>query len=175
MNMRQRFSEMHSVRKEKRKKFVRDFQKFAFQSSALELAVGVVIAGLLREIVNALIANFITPLIGLVMEKNLETYGFTLTSPDTGEVLAFFGVGPFIASLVNFVITAFLLFCALRLVHRVASAWKKTLAETENEKAPEEHKPTQEELLTGILEQLTALNAAIAARNEAADNGPEAE
>ena len=48
------------------KKFFEEFKKFAVKGNAFDMAVGVIIGGAFTSIVNSLVKDIFTPLIGVV-------------------------------------------------------------------------------------------------------------
>lgn len=53
----------------KAKKAIDDYKKFAIKGNVVDLAIGVVIGSAFTNIVNTLVANFVTPLLSLVTNK----------------------------------------------------------------------------------------------------------
>ncbi len=72
-----------------------DFRKFILRGNVVDLAVGVVIGAAFTGVVNAIVADFIKPLIGLIVgPTNFQ-----------GKI-GVFGVGDFISVLINFLLVA---------------------------------------------------------------------
>ncbi len=92
------------------KKFISEFKEFALRGNMLEMAVGIIIGGAFSDIVKALTANFIDPLLKFI--TGAETY--------TLQQVAGFA-SSFISALVNFFIMAFVLFCLLKGVNKLMS------------------------------------------------------
>ena len=86
---------------------------------------------------------------------NLDGVGLTL---QFGEKTVFFGFGAFVSAVINFIIMAFVLFCLVKLVHRMMEVGKKEEPVPEEPAAPAA--PTQEELLAAILAELKTQNGA---------------
>lgn len=104
------------------KKFLEDFKKFALRGNVLDMAVGVIIGGAFTGIVTALTANFINPLLSFIMTG--------APGVDANGVAWTFGaaVSAFLTTVINFVITAFVLFCLIRAMNKVMSIGKKPAA-----------------------------------------------
>ena len=100
------------------KKFLQDFKKFALRGNVLDLAVGVIIGGAFTGIVTALTTNFINPLLNVIL---------TGTPGMLGEVAWTWGVAvsAFLTTVVNFIITAFVLFCLIRGINKLTTLNKK--------------------------------------------------
>ena len=134
------------------KQFFEDFKAFALKGNVLDMSIGVIIGGAFSSIVTALTDNLINPIIGILMQTNLDNVAWDVF----GDGRLVFGFGAFISAVINFVIMAFVLFCIVRFAHSLMDAAKKQ--EEEAPAAPAG--PTQEELLAQILDELKAQNAA---------------
>ena len=101
------------------KKFLSEFKKFALRGNVLDLAVGVIIGGAFTGIVTALTANFINPLLNVVMTG---TPGM-----DENGVAWTFGAAAsaFLTTVINFIITALVLFCIVRFINKLMTIGKK--------------------------------------------------
>lgn len=130
------------------KKFFNEFKEFVMRGNVVDMAVGVVIGGAFREIITALVNCIITPLISILIGKvNLAQLQIKISD----EV--FIQYGAFLQSIINFLIIAFSIFCAIKFINTVHDRFAKK-AEEEKEDAP----PTQEELLTEIRDLLKEQN-----------------
>lgn len=88
----------------------KDFKEFAFKGNIIDLAVGVVIGGAFGAIVTSLVENIITPLIGLLLG------GVDFSGLMVGKGEAAIKYGAFIQSIIDFLIIAFSIFMALRVM-----------------------------------------------------------
>ena len=123
----------------------KDFKEFAMRGNVMDLAIAVVIGAAFGKIVTSLVENIITPLIGIL------TGGIDLTNKfkiQVGEAKLLLGV--FLQSILDFVIIAFAIFIALRLMNKVMR--KKEVIEEVKEKEPEID--AKEELLKEIRDLL---------------------
>lgn len=104
------------------KKFLEDFKKFALRGNVLDMAVGVIIGGAFTGIVTALTTNFINPLLNLIMTGG--------PGVDANGVAWTFGaaVSAFLTTVVNFFITALVLFCLIRMMNKIMTIGKKPAA-----------------------------------------------
>mgnify|MGYP004449213463 CR=1 FL=1 len=125
------------------KKFLEEFKTFALRGNVLDLAVGVVIGSAFTAIVSSIVENLLTPILGLLIPNS----SFADWAPGG------FGLGAVINAIITFIITAFAVFVIVKSVNAL-TAKKKEEAEPEPEPEPEEPKPTTEELLAEILEEL---------------------
>jgi len=104
------------------KKFLADFKKFALRGNVLDMAVGVIIGGAFTGIVTSLTTNFITPLLNKVMTGHaggLDEAGAPIVW-SLGEAGS-----AFLTTVVNFIITALVLFCLITLINKLMSIGKK--------------------------------------------------
>ena len=92
------------------KKFIEEFKAFALRGNMMDMAVGVIIGGAFSDIVTSLTDNFINPVLNLA--TGAAAYGLQ-------DVAGF--ASNFISSMVHFLIMAFVLFCLLKAVNKLAS------------------------------------------------------
>ena len=147
------------------KKLFAEFKAFIMRGNVLDMAVGVIIATAFGKITTALVSNVITPLIAYIFNSpNTDALNITLRAEElneAGEVTReaiVLGFGTLVGAIVDFVIIALIVFLivkAFNKAHEKAEARKKK--EEEEAAAAEEEeepKPTAEELLQSILEEL---------------------
>jgi large conductance mechanosensitive channel len=97
------------------KGFVNEFKDFISKYKILGLAVAFILALYLGILVQALVKDFIIPLLGLAIP------GLTNLASYTVEVLnQTFGIGEFLVALITFIIVALIVF----VVVKVAKRWK---------------------------------------------------
>lgn len=122
--------------------FMKDFQDFIMKGNVIDLAVAVVIGGAFGKIVTSLIEDIITP---LLLNPALKA-----AKVDDLALLQINGIkyGVFIASVINFLVIAFVIF----LLIRSFEAMKRK--EIREEAAAEEVKPDPQERLTLAVERL---------------------
>ncbi|MBD5210571.1 MAG: large-conductance mechanosensitive channel protein MscL [Barnesiella sp.] len=104
-------------------KFLSDFKEFAMKGNIVDMAVGVIIGGAFGKIVTSLVNDIIMPVVSLATGgdgyKNLK-YVITPGNDGSngGEVIEEVAVnyGLFIQNIVDFLIVAFCIFVALRVI-----------------------------------------------------------
>ena len=97
-----------------------DFKKFAFKGNVVDLAVGVVIGAAFAKIVSALVADFIMPLVALVMPSgDWRANGLILRQAADAKDNVVLKYGDFFGAILDFLIVAFVLFL---IVHRIIAA-----------------------------------------------------
>ena len=116
----------------------KEFKEFAFKGNVIDLAVAVVIGTAFNAIVSSFVEHIITPLLG-ILAGGIDFTGWSMTIGD-----AVIQYGYFIQSFVDFLIIAFSIFIAIRLLHKLKK--EKAVKEEENEEKTE----TQEQILAEI-------------------------
>ena len=92
------------------KKFFEEFKAFAMRGNVLDMAVGVVVGSAFTAIVNSLVNDIISPIIGLFF--NADFSDVVIQIGDVG-----IGVGAFLNAIINFLIVAFVLFVVIKFVN----------------------------------------------------------
>lgn len=85
-----------------------EFRAFAFKGNVVDLAIGVIIGGAFQQIINSLVKNVIMPLIGVLAPGDRPYTHWVVTL--RGQKIE---VGPFLADVMHFLITAAVLFVFL--------------------------------------------------------------
>ena len=143
------------------KKFFEEFKTFITKGNVLDMAVGVIIGGAFGAITSSLVGNVITPLLAWIFgAPNTDALNITLR-PEVvnaaGEVekeALILGLGTFVGAIINFVIIALVLFSVIKAFNKAREAAAKKEEEAVEEAPPEEPKPTAEDLLGEILDEL---------------------
>ncbi len=102
------------------KKFIEEFKKFALRGNVIDLAVGVIIGGAFTGIVNAVSNDFIKPLLSFVMNAGDPGKLADETPWTIGGAFADFST-----TLVNFLITALVLFLIIKVFNKLSAIGKK--------------------------------------------------
>ncbi|MDO4566204.1 MAG: large conductance mechanosensitive channel protein MscL [Oscillospiraceae bacterium] len=106
------------------KKFFAEFKSFISKGSVIDLAVGVIIGSAFASIVDSLVDDIISPVLGLFASEHLENQAWEL-----GGVRI--GYGAFLTSVINFLLMALVLFALIKLVNRLSEAGHKLLPREE--------------------------------------------
>lgn len=109
------------------KKFFGEFKEFIKRGSVIDMAVGIIIGGAFTAIVNSLVNDIVTPLIGMLGGLNFDEWSVNLL----GDGVLYYG--KFITAVVNFLIMAFVVFLLVRSINKMKDRTKK-----EEEAAPTE-------------------------------------
>ena len=147
------------------KKFFEEFKAFIMRGNVLDMAVGVIIATAFGTITTSLVNDLLMPFISWICGTRDMSALNVIVRPaqlnEAGEVVKdaiTLGFGSFVATIIDFLLVALVVFIivkAFNKAHEMAEA-KKKAAEPEPE--PEEPKPTTEELLAQILDELKKKN-----------------
>ena len=133
------------------RKILDEFKAFALKGNVMDMAVGVIIGASFQAIVSSLTGDILNPLLGIAFSTDFSNVVIPL--PNGADPLR---IGAFISAVINFVIMAFVLFCLVKFMGRLARIGQR---KKEAEKAAAKPAgPTQEELLAQILAELKAQN-----------------
>ena len=89
----------------------KEFKKFIMRGNVLDMAVGIIIGNAFKDIVDSLVDNIIMPAISCLIGK-VDISGLTA---NIGEI--HIAYGQFLNTILNFLIIAFSLFMAIKLVN----------------------------------------------------------
>jgi large conductance mechanosensitive channel len=134
--------------------FFKEFRDFAMRGNVVDLAVGVIIGAAFGKIVSSLVANIIMPPLGLLIGGvDFKQFKWILKPAEGATPPVVMEYGIFIQTVFDFVIVAFAIFIAIKLMNKLHK--KK---EVEKPAA----KPSNEEvLLTEIRDLLKQQNGKI--------------
>lgn len=104
------------------KKFLAEFKKFALRGNVIDLAVGVIIGGAFTSIVTAVTNNFINPLLSFIL-SGFKDPGF-MAGTETPWTFTAAGAA-FLTTIINFLITALVLFIIIKVMNKVSTIGKK--------------------------------------------------
>lgn len=138
--------------------FLKDFKEFAVKGNVIDMAVGVIIGGAFGKIVSSLVNDIIMPVVGLAtggvnFTELKATLHEAVLDPSTQEIVkeaVTLNYGMFIQNIVDFLIIAFSIFVALRVMMK----FKKKEEEAAAAPAPDPEPTKEEVLLTEIRDLL---------------------
>ncbi|MCQ2543261.1 MAG: large conductance mechanosensitive channel protein MscL [Lachnospiraceae bacterium] len=119
-------------------KIVKEFKEFISRGNVIDMAVGIIIGGAFTAIVNSLVSDVVSPVLGLFGTTNLEEFKWVIKEGvaaadgtiEGGVVLAY---GSFITAVINFLIMALIVFILVKIITSVTNVFKK-----KEEEAPAE-------------------------------------
>ncbi len=113
-----------------------EFKAFISRGNVLDMAVGVIIGGAFTAIVNSLVADIFTPVIGMILVGvNFNNLGVTIPWGNKPYI----NFGSFIQNIITFLLTALCLFIIIKAIN--------SFKRKEEAKPAEPPKPTTDQLL----------------------------
>ena len=106
------------------KKLLKEFKEFAMRGNVIDMAIGVIIGAAFGKVVTAVIDIFLTPILEALPKMENGGTGFA------GSLISFCAV------LVEFILTALVLFLILKAVNKAMSLRKKPAEAPKAEAAP---------------------------------------
>ena len=119
------------------KKFMNEFREFITRGDVMSMAIGIIIGGAFTAIVNSLVNDIVTPLIGMIV-GGIDFSGIKITVGDANLM-----VGNFIQAVIVFLITSLVIFIMIKAFNRfmrktnLDKLKKKVEKPEEPEKSPE--------------------------------------
>ena len=106
------------------KKFLREFKEFAMKGNVLDMAVGVVIGTAFKAIVDSLVDDLLSPILGKAANQDLSKFVLSVGGVDIKY-------GSFLSAVINFIIMAFVIFLLVKVVSKVRDFGKKEVPPAE--------------------------------------------
>ena len=121
---------------EEKKGFFAEFKAFVSRGNVIDMAVGIIVGGLFTAIVNSFVKDILNPILGLLVGgTDFGSLKIVLKAvTETTEELAI-RYGNLLQNIIQFLLTAFVLFCLVRGINRV-----REKADAEAKKLKEEQK-----------------------------------
>src|SRR6218665_3744590 len=108
---------------------IKEFKEFAMRGNVMDLAVGVVIGAAFGKIVSSLVADVITPMIGLLVGGvDFSDLAITLKAAQGDDPAVLLSYGTFLQTIFDFIIIAFAIFMAIKGINRLKRAEEAALA-----------------------------------------------
>lgn len=118
----------------KKSGIVKEFKEFALKGNMFDMATGVIIGAVFKDLVTSFTDNIIMPIISIFTGSiDFSSWQIRLPSlfgdkidPETGEVVAnYLKFGNFLSSVISFVILAFVIFMMVKGMNRLREMSKK--------------------------------------------------
>mgnify|MGYP002518266588 FL=1 len=133
-----------------------EFAAFAIKGNAMSLAVGTIIGAAFSTITKSITDDIIMPIVAIFM-GGIDFSELKITLPrlfgeapvdEAGNAIAnTLNYGNFLASIINFLILALVVFFLVKAINKVADAARHKEPPKEEPATPAEPEPTREELL----------------------------
>ena len=104
------------------KGFMEEFKKFIMRGNVLDMAVGVIVGGAFTAIVTSLNTHILSPLLALLGGTDFSYLTLKLGKGEEAPVLMY---GSFITAIINFLVTAFAIFCLVKLINTLGDRLSK--------------------------------------------------
>ncbi len=106
----------------KGKGFIAEFKKFILRGNVMDMAVGVIVGGAFTAIVTSLNQDILTPILGIFGGTDFSNLTLTMGSGENAPILYY---GNFITAVINFLITALVIFSLVKLINKIGDKLKK--------------------------------------------------
>lgn len=119
----------------KKSGFVSEFKEFIMRGNVMDLAVGVIVGGAFQAIVNSLVGDILSPILGIFGGMDLSQYSIQLRAAelnDAGKVVKealTLNYGAFIMAIINFLIMAFIIFLLVKGINKLSTLGRKKVEE----------------------------------------------
>lgn len=100
------------------KKFFSEFKEFINRGNVVDMAVGIMIGAAFKAIVDSLVNDMISPILGLFIRSDFNDLAFSLFGVNIR-------IGAFIMAILNFIIIAFILFVIVKAINSLNDLKKK--------------------------------------------------
>ena len=115
---------------------LKEFKEFIMRGNVMDMAVGIIIGAAFSAIVNSLVKDIITPVIGLIFKADFTNMFVVLkdgsADPENNTLAAAQAVGAvtlnygnFLNYVITFIIVAFVIFMLIRAINRMRRAAEK--------------------------------------------------
>lgn len=113
-------------------KIIKEFKEFISRGNVVDMAVGVMIGAAFKAIVDSVVNDLISPVIGIIFKQDFSDLKYVLKPAEydadgvtvlVEEVAIKYGA--FIMAIVNFLIIALILFAIVKMINTARSVGKK--------------------------------------------------
>ncbi len=101
---------------------IEEFKKFIMRGNVMDMAVGVIVGGAFTSIVTSLNQDILTPVLGIFGGTDFSNLKVTLGTGESAPVLCY---GNFITAVINFLITAFVIFVLVKVINGIGDRFLK--------------------------------------------------
>ena len=109
--------------KKERKGFIKEFAEFINRGSIIDMAVGVIVGGAFKDIVNRLVDSIIMPILGLIIKTDLTALKTEVVQADGTIVEILWGT--FIQACLDFLLIALVIFAAIKIFGLIRKTLQK--------------------------------------------------
>ena len=123
-----------------KKGIIGEFKEFILRGNVMDMAVGVIVGGAFTAIVTSLNEDILTPILGISGGTDFSELKVTLGSGENAPTLLY---GNFITAVINFLITAFVIFIIIKSINKASE--KAAALVKKNKDDAEAAAPTEKE------------------------------
>ncbi|MBR5650174.1 large conductance mechanosensitive channel protein MscL [Pseudobutyrivibrio sp.] len=123
-----------------KKGIIGEFKEFILRGNVMDMAVGVIVGGAFTAIVTSLNEDILTPILGIFGGTDFSELKVTLGSGENAPTLLY---GNFITAVINFLITAFVIFIIIKSINKASE--KAAALVKKNKDDAEAAAPTEKE------------------------------
>lgn len=117
-------------------KIIKEFREFISRGNVVDMAVGVMIGAAFKSIVDSVVNDLISPIIGIIFKRDFSDLKILLKPAEYAEdgitvVVEEVAIkyGAFIMAIINFLIIALILFAFVKAINAARSVGKKDVEE----------------------------------------------
>ena len=93
---------------------IAEFKQFIARGNVMDMAVGVIVGGAFKAIADSLVNDIINPILGIFAGGNESLSALAIHLPGGRDLL----IGSFLNAVLNFLITAFVVFCLVKSIKK---------------------------------------------------------
>ena len=97
---------------EEKKSLFQEFKEFIAQGNVMDMAVGIIIGAAFKAIVDSLVNDIISPIIGIIFKQDFSYIVITINGSEIR-------IGAFIMAVLDFFIVAIILFSVIKAMNKV--------------------------------------------------------
>ncbi len=106
--------------------FFAEFKKFVVRGNVIDMAVGIIVGGLFNNIVNSFVKDILNPILGFIIGgKDFTELRIVLKAATEATEEVAIRYGNLIQAIVQFLLTALVLFTFIRGINRMKEAAEK--------------------------------------------------
>ena len=100
--------------------FIKEFREFAMRGNVVDMAVGIIIGAAFGKIVSSLVADVIMPPLGLLIGGiDFKQFAVVLREASGNVPAVVLNYGVFLQTVFDFVIVAFAIFIAIKMLNKL--------------------------------------------------------
>jgi len=144
--------------KENKSSFFTEFKKFVMRGNVLDMAVGIVVGGAFTQIVQSVVQDIINPVIGLLIGKiDFKELKVVLVPATESASEVAIRYGALIQNIVQFLLTALVLFVVIRSVNKMREKREKEEEAKEAAEKVEAQEEKKESPIEPVVKEETLL------------------